>query len=192
MSPAPLNAERTVTISRAAVHGILQGAIRSITNPKGNAKAGQAFITAFLHQLFTDIHRGYMRRSKGGPDDLGFKWKPLSRKTIAARPITGADRKQYSIPSNVTRGLLTPEQDKRWRGIFASQLKKLEAGGAPDARARAARIAWGILKSEGARTRIDALGNRKVAIGTVRRRRRGLRVLHGRRSRSDRRSLRRA
>jgi hypothetical protein len=63
--------------------------------------------------------------------------------------------------------LLTPEQNRRWKGIFASRFAKMMAQGMPagEAKATAAKIAWAILKSEGARTKLDVLGGRKVDIG---------------------------
>ena len=35
----------------------------------------------FLRNLFAIIHKNFMVKSKGGTDDLGNKWLPLSKNT---------------------------------------------------------------------------------------------------------------
>lgn len=118
-----------------------------------------------LYYLFERIHKDFITKSKGGTDSLGIKWKPLSPRTIASRPITVGDRRQYRLGSTSEgRGLLTPNEDIRWRGVYISALRR----GAT--KAEAAKMAWGVLKKNGARTKINVLGNRSVPIMIVTRR----------------------
>jgi hypothetical protein len=117
--------------------------------------------------LLSKIKDNFLVLSRGGTSEGGYKWKPLKPQTIAQRRVTGAEKKSLGISGRRVRGLLTLEQDRRWRGIFASTLAKLRAMGIPEgmAMATAARIAWGILKSQGAETRLSVFGHRQVDIG---------------------------
>jgi len=111
-------------------------------------------------------------KANGGTDSLGTKWKPLSRATIAARPVRKGEVGRFGIGGrgskafkNRTRGLLTPEQDNLWKGIFASTVKRLMVTlGEREAKSKAAETAWAILKSKGAKTRLGTLGGRDVQI----------------------------
>jgi len=98
-------------------------------------------------------------KSRGGTDSAGIRWKPLSPRTIAYRPLARGDAQLYNVRNfKSTKGLLTPTQDKRWRAIYGYQLRR---GKTP---AQAASIAWGIVKAAGAKTKIGTLSNREVPI----------------------------
>ncbi|MBW1953240.1 MAG: hypothetical protein JRI66_09185 [Deltaproteobacteria bacterium] len=119
---------------------------------------GAVFKAHLARALMEKIYQAFLLKSRGGTDDAGYRWKPLKRETLAYR----AD-----VPCPLThgRGLLTAEQDRLWRGIFASNYARLSAVmGEAEAKAQAARIAWGILKAQGARTKLAAYGNRKAPI----------------------------
>lgn len=115
-------------------------------------------------QLFSRIEKAFKVKSKGQTDELGYYWKPLSPKTIAARPITEKDERRFKIQDR-EKGLLTAEETRIWRGIFRSLYQKYRKE-VNDKRAKylAARSAWAILKARGAKTRIDLLSRRKVLI----------------------------
>jgi hypothetical protein len=131
-------------------------------------KIGQFFRTHLAYFLLQKIYRQWLIKSKGGTDDLGYSWRPLKRETIAARPITKGELKRVGIVGKRVRGLLTPGEDKLWRGIFFSNLKRLASKiGEAKAKAQASQIAWAVLKSMGAKTRLETLGNRKVDIMRV-------------------------
>lgn len=123
----------------------------------------------YARALLEKIHEAFLIKSAGGTDELGTKWKPLKPETIAARPVARGELKKLGITGTRRRGLLTPEQDRIWRGIFASTLKRLVAKGMDleKAKIKAAKIAWAILKARGALTKLMVLGRRKVAIGIV-------------------------
>ncbi len=114
----------------------------------------------------SQVQQAFIIKSRGGTGSDGITWPPLARSTIAARRTTPAERRAAGVGSKRVRGLLTPAQDKRWRQIYASRLARLRLTlGEAAARARAAQIAWAVLKSEGAQTRLGLFGNRKVDIG---------------------------
>ena len=127
---------------------------------------GVIFKNALAHGLFTRIHEGFLAKSDGDEDDLGNTWKPLKQETIAARPLQPGERKRLGIKRGEKhRGLLTATQDRLWRGIFKSNFLRLASRmdeGA--AKAMAGQIAWAVLKSQGAKTKLEVLGQRKVPI----------------------------
>lgn len=86
----------------------------------------------------------------GGPDPLGVA-RPAAAALAhaveeAAREADAVPRRQRQ-PVRRPRGLLTHREDKVWGGIFASRKRK----GAPSE--DAAKLAWGVLKRDGALTR---------------------------------------
>lgn len=115
--------------------------------------------------LLGQVQSAFVAKARGGVGSDGIKWPPLKRATIAGRRTSRAELKSLGIKGKRTRGLLTPAEDKRWRAIFASTLAKLRARGVSGAEGIAAKTAWAILKSEGAKTKLDVLGGRTVEIG---------------------------
>lgn len=111
------------------------------------------------------IQQAFIVKSRGGTGDDGIRWTPMKPASIAQRRTTAGERKQLGITGKRTRGLLTPAQDKRWRQIFAQKKALFMAKfglGAQEAAGKAAAIAWTILKSEGAQTKLGLLGGRQV------------------------------
>jgi hypothetical protein len=120
--------------------------------------------------LLGQIQQAFIVKSRGGTGSDGIKWVPLKPETIAQRRIGPGDLvaigvKGAKIPAGRVRGLLTPDQDRRWRQIFHQVYSRsvFELGDA-EAKAKAGRIAWSVLKSEGAMTKLEVLGNRQVDI----------------------------
>lgn len=136
------------------------------------------------------IQESFLAKSAGGAGEDGIQWDPLKKATIAARRVGPGDiaglksqgitkrkfgfgaRKQgasdLDSAGRLKRGFLTAAQDKRWRTIFATRKASLMAAhgmGEEAASARAGQIAWATLKAEGAKTKLDVLGNRSVMIG---------------------------
>lgn len=115
--------------------------------------------------LLSQIQSAFLVKARGGTGSDGVQWKKLQRKTIAARRTTASERKTLGVGGRRTRGLLTPDQDRRWRAIYRSTLASFAARGVAGGPALAAQRAWAILKSEGAKTKLDVLGGRTVEIG---------------------------
>lgn len=125
------------------------------------------FVSRLAYHLFKRIYNAFLQKSTGNADSLGLRWKPLKPETIAQRPITPADRVRWGITKEHRyRGLLTASQDARWRAIFRSIFSRLmlTESDEREAKATAAKIAWSILKREGALTKIATLGTRNVPI----------------------------
>lgn len=123
------------------------------------ARYGNELLAWTIYYTFQIIHEEFLVKSRGGTDSAGIRWKPLSPRTIAYRPLGKGDAQLFGVRNfKATRGLLTPSQDKRWRAIYGYQIRR---GKTP---AQAASLAWNILKSSGAKTRLGTLSNRQLPI----------------------------
>lgn len=123
------------------------------------ARYSKELLAWTIYYTFQIIHEEFLVKSRGGTDSAGIRWKPLSPRTIAYRPLARGDAQLYNVRNfKSTKGLLTPTQDKRWRAIYGYQIRR---GKTP---AQAASIAWGIVKAAGAKTKIGTLSNREVPI----------------------------
>jgi hypothetical protein len=124
----------------------------------------RSFMTRIGIALLSQVQQDFITKSRGGIGRDGIKWKPMKPASIAARRITAGEKKAAGIKGKRTRGLLTTTQDAKWRKIFAVRKGWLMAKGmdAGTASARAASIAWAVLKSEGALTRLAVFGNRQI------------------------------
>jgi len=128
---------------------------------------GRALKSHILHSLYKSLHKSFLQKSEGNPDEFGDSWKPLARSTIAQRGLRPGERKSLGILGlgRSGRGLLTVSQNFLWKGIFASNFKRLAPKvGVMQAKAIAGKTAWAILKSRGTKTKIGVLGGRKVPI----------------------------
>lgn len=121
----------------------------------------------------SDIQEDFKVKARGGTGADGSTWPRLSPKTLAysrrfgpgeqsrlkkAAGLSGANR--FSPGGN--RGLLTAQQLKRWRQVYGTRLARLAATmPLSEAKAKAAQIAWAVLKAEGAKTKLDVYGNRQ-------------------------------
>ena len=117
--------------------------------------------------LMSQVNQAFITKSRGGMGSDGIIWKPLSPATIAARRTSATERRSLGIGGKRERGLLSPAQNKRWKSIFGGRLAKFVLQGMSEgaAKALAAKIAWAVLKGEGAQTKLQVLGSRKVDIG---------------------------
>ena len=127
---------------------------------------------AFLEK----VKLAFITKSRGGTDEAGITWPPLSRRYLAygrrfARGEQAALKKAAGLGKGNRyapggqKGLLTAEQLKRWRQVYARNLAWLAAKEPfGEAKAAAAAIAWNTLKREGAQTKLDVFGNREADI----------------------------
>jgi len=137
---------------------------------------GRVFWSAFVRRLYSKIHESYAIRSEGGTDELGNKFLPLKKKTIAQRPIGKGNlgglgltkKKSGTALRNRERGLLSPEENLAWKRKYSIVLASLQRRmGTDRAKKIAASVAWNYVKSNGAKTKKELLGNRDVLIMRV-------------------------
>ena len=133
----------------------------------------RVFWSTLGHEIFSRLYDSYRIRSEGGTDDLGNVFKPLARSTIANRKIGRGNlgslkftKKQSGTSfKDRQRGLLTPTENRKWKAIYFNVFNELLVTmDWNEAKATAAKIAWGVLKKNGARTKIQDLGDRNVLI----------------------------
>jgi hypothetical protein len=114
------------------------------------------------------IKAAFVVKSRGGMDEAGVQWQPLSPKTIAygrRHPGLARRRKSALEKGRAGRPLLTDRLDALWRRIFAGTLRGLEAAGDPAARGKAAAKAWRVVKAAGGQTILGRYGGIAVEIG---------------------------
>lgn len=114
----------------------------------------KAYRARLMEQFMLRLNRSFWARAKRGADELGNTWKPLAPSTHAYKPLSPIEKGTYAIDGKRNRGLLTPAEDRIWRGIFARTLARLEARGESNPKKKAAEKAWAIIKARGARTLI--------------------------------------
>jgi hypothetical protein len=146
----------------AAVRDRLLG---RVPDPDG---AAAALLQALGVQLLSLIQRAFVEKARGGQGSDGITWAPLSKKYIAygrRHPGLKAKRTKAAKAGRAGRPLLTAKQDARWKGIFASHYRRLQAKGVANAAGNAAALAWAIVKAEGGKTILGEYGSTKVEIG---------------------------
>lgn len=117
----------------------------------------RAYKAYLIQEIMKRLNASFWARAKRGADDMGNTWKPLSPKTHAYKPLSPIEKNTYAIDGRRTRGLLTPAQDRIWRGVYARTLARLIKRGVDkkEAEKEAAEKAWGLVKAKGARTLIS-------------------------------------
>lgn len=124
----------------------------------------------------SDIKDDFVRKANGETGEDGVKWPDLSPKTkaygrrfgpgeqSALKKAAGLGKANRFAPGQ-NKGLLTAAQLKLWRKIYGTRLQRfLVSMPEPQAKARAAQIAWAELKRMGAKTKISVYGQRKLQI----------------------------
>ena len=144
-------------------------------SPDQGGMARSVFL-ALGFQALSDISEAFITKSKGGTDEAGISWPALSKEYLAYQRRFGPGEKtalkqaaglgrQHSRGIGGNRGLLTAQQQKRWRKLFAGNLTWLAARyDIGTAKGIAAAMAWNQIKAEGAKTMLEVFGNRKVDI----------------------------
>lgn len=151
---------------RKTINNWLRSIPQGIVNGGAVGRLDKYFVAAMSYEIFKNIYKAYRYKMLGAFDEFGDKWLPLSKSTVASRPIGLVQRARLGVTGKRTRGFLTPAQDRRWAQLY------VEFGGGSMARgyadkwidSRAAAQAWYQLKKEGAKTKKDLLGNRIVRI----------------------------
>ncbi len=151
--------QNTVTVrsTRAAIRQAL-ATIPSAARQGG--AAADAMMVRIGMVLLGRIKQAFIVKSRGGTDDAGDSWKPLSPKTIAysktrKRGRTKTEKGRDSQPSQA----LTKKQRDRWWQVYGRQLARYKGD-----KGHAAAVAWIVLKGEGAQTLVQKYGGQKVDI----------------------------
>ncbi len=136
-----------------------------------HAESAKVVHTAIGLAALADIKTDFVRKARGGTGEDGVKWAPLSKEYLAYQRRFGPGEKSNLKKAaglgsgHRHRGLLTADQNKKWKRIFGFHFGRLAVSVGPaEAKGRAAAIAWTILKADGAKTMLEVFGSRQVEI----------------------------
>jgi hypothetical protein len=145
-----------VRATRAAVR-------QAVAAIPATARAGGATADALMVRLgmtaLGRIRAAFIVKARGGTDEAGDKWKPLSPYTVAY------SRRHPGVPPAAQRAAsrpswaLTARQRGRWWDLYRRGLAMYRGD-----KGHAARRAWFIIKEEGATTLFDKYGGTTVDI----------------------------
>lgn len=149
-----------VQSSHAAVRQVIAQLPRAVRN---GGPIADAMLTRCGMAALGRIKEAFVTKSRGGTDEAGESWKPLSPKTIAYSKTrqrgrggrTRTEKKRATYPSQA----LNSKQQMRWWEVYRRNLARFKGD-----KRHAAAIAWLVLKSEGAQTLVDKYGYRQVEI----------------------------
>ena len=149
-----------VTGTRQDVRQALRQAIAMAAGLEGgDREAADGMQIRLGMTALANIREAFVVKSAGGTDAAGLKWKQLSPKTIAY------SRRHPGVPRSAQRAgfrpswMLSEKQRLRWWELYRSSLARFRGD-----MARAAKMAWAIIKGEGAQTLIGKYGDTPVMI----------------------------
>ena len=160
-----------VRLPREGVVRVVRALVASLTGREDPAPEAQRVFIVLGIAALTDIHQDFIRKARGQAGADGTRWPKLSRKTLAySRRFGPGERARLKRDHGLGRGhrhapggkngLLSGAQLRQWRGIYASNLKRLATQVPLDeAKRRAAQIAWAVMKRRGAKTNTGVLAN---------------------------------
>lgn len=150
---------------------VVSALVASLAGENRSEAARGVFLVIGMAAL-SDIQGDFVRKAKGETGEDGNRWPRLSPKTLAygrrfgpgeqtqLKAAAGLGRANSKAPGGKS-GLMTAAQLKQWRKIYASRLARFAVSmPMPEAKAKAAAIAWATLKAEGAKTKLEVYGNR--------------------------------
>lgn len=163
--------------SRADVSRIAQLVARILSGREPDRQnVGRGFLLALGFAALSDIKDAYIQKSRGGTDEMGITWPPLSKNYLAygrrfgrgeqarLKRKAGLGRAHRRAPGD-RKGLLTGGQLRQWRRLYAQFLERfLLSEPERAAKSHAAAVAWTIMKRRGAQTKLQVFGSRQVDI----------------------------
>ena len=166
------------TVVSASAKPAFRQLIRSLPGMLGGSAAdsfnvARGFSIRIGFSLLERIVDNFEVLSRGGVGIDGTKWPPLSPAYLAyKRRFAPGEREALLAAAGISadlkseKGILTPEQIKLWRRVFARYLARFLARGdkEEEAKSHAAAIAWIAVKEAGGKTKLEVFGKRVVQI----------------------------
>lgn len=152
------------TVNVRATRATLRRALSALpARARSGGPVASAMLTRIGLTILGRIRTAFIAKARGGADEAGEAWKPLSPKTVAYSKTrqrgkggrTRTEKKRDARPSQA----LSKKQQERWWEVYRRTLAASKGD-----KGRAARTAWAVLKAEGARTLVDKYGGRQVEI----------------------------
>lgn len=150
--------------------GILSGRVSDVQG------IAQGFRSRIGYGILSLIIPNFDNLGRGLSGADGDKWKALSKRYLAYSrrfgPTEAKDLKKaaglgktHKHGPGDKKGLLTPDQLKLWRKTYADRLSwYIMRESDENAKRHAAAVAWIVVKSRGAKTKLEVFGNRTVQI----------------------------
>jgi len=111
------------------------------------------------------VHKAFIVKARGGTDEAGIKWPPLSKRYLAYGKGPASTRRAGRSSPGGKDGFMSPAQLKLWWKDYRQALAWLAAGmPIGQAKGKAAAIAWSKAKQRGVKTKLEVFGNRKTEI----------------------------
>lgn len=123
---------------------------------------GSAFALGFAVACYSTISQAFVVKARGGTDEAGISWPPLTREYVAYGRRPGKSHK--TTAANFPSVTLTKGQREAWWRFYRQCLAWQLAAGNAAAKAVAAGYAWNQVKAMGAQTKLDKYGDTKVEI----------------------------
>ncbi len=148
-----------VRTTRAAIRAAVAAIPEAALGMHGAKTAADAMMTRMGMVALGRIKKAFITKSRGGTDEAGDRWKPLSPYTIAY------GRRHPGLPAPSKRAAarpsyaLTAKQRTRWWSLYSQGLAMYKGD-----KGRAARRAWSILRAAGATTLFDKYAHTQVDI----------------------------
>lgn len=115
--------------------------------------------------FFSKVKQAFITKARGGTDECGISWPPLSPEYLAYRRGPKSTRTAGKNAPGGNDGFMNKTQLKRWRKVYSGALARLSATmPLGEAKGFAAAIAWKDAKASGVKTKLDVFGNRQVEI----------------------------
>lgn len=154
--------QRTIYV-RATRAEVVASLLRVPTEAVAGGPIADSMLMHCGFAILGRIHRAFLVKAKGGTDEAGEKWEPLSPYTIAYRMTTrkGKHRRskvERSRPNRPSQALNSKQQE-RWWEVYRQVLAQYKGN-----KGHAAAVAWVKLKEEGAKTLFDKYSNYQVDI----------------------------
>lgn len=125
----------------------------------------RGFMLRLAVAWLSKIKQAFIVKARGGTDECGISWPPLSKKYLAYGRGPKSTRTAGKLSPGGKDGFMSKAQLKQWRRTYARNLAWL-ATDLPlsEAKSQAARIAWAEAKRAGVKTKLEVFGNREVEI----------------------------
>ena len=152
----------TLEVSRDDVAQAVRLVVDSMTGEGGEARYyADAAYAGMAVEFFSLVKGAFVVKARGGTDEAGISWPPLSKKYLAYGRGPKSSRRVGGHSPQGGDGALTKAQVDKWWVYYRQALAWL-ATTEPikAAKGHAAAIAWSKIKKEGGRTKLMVLGNR--------------------------------
>lgn len=151
---------RTSVVHLSTPRAAIRQAVSSVPTAvvRGTAQQAQSLLVRVGLALLGRIRAAFVVKARGGTDEAGDRWAPLSPKTVAYGRRGGRTRAEKNRDARPSQAL-NRKQQERWWDLYRQGLAMYGKD-----RRHAARRAWLILKGEGAQTLFDKYSSRPVEI----------------------------